>query len=375
MTLSVQRSVREELPRPETQPRRAPARRALIVWALCMVAASLPCVGLAGCGPAPQTPGGSDDPSPPAGGLGTVRLVVRLPDRDVPAARLVPAATRLLRVTVTATDISPAIMKDFPLDAGHGGTQTLQVSVPSGTGRTVDVEAFDDSSPTRNLLAQASTTVDVIAAQITQCSVTLQPEGSIFPTVSATAMPATCLIGEIVTFGGSASDSDGAIALYEWDMEDDGTYDWSSTTGPGTTHTYSTVGTHTARLRVTDNDGLQSTATVTVAVSDGTERLSVSPTLLSFRDDLVRLTLVVDDLASSPGTPLNWSITESIGWIECSVTSGSITNGGQQEVEVVCDRSSLVAGYYEGTFVVSSDSGSAVVTVRCIRTCAAVIVE
>jgi PKD repeat protein len=62
-------------------------------------------------------------------------------------------------------------------------------------------------------------------------------------------------IGEFITFDGSgSSDPDGSIALYEWDWESDGVYDFSAAFS-GAGHAYSAQGYYDVRLRVTDDDG------------------------------------------------------------------------------------------------------------------------
>ena len=70
------------------------------------------------------------------------------------------------------------------------------------------------------------------------------------------------LVGETVTFDGSASYDDGSITSYDWTFGD-------GTTGSGetSTHAYSSAGTFTVTLRVTDNSSDQATdeAIVTVA--------------------------------------------------------------------------------------------------------------
>lgn len=58
-----------------------------------------------------------------------------------------------------------------------------------------------------------------------------------------------------VTFSASASDSDGTVTNYEWDVEGDGVYDVDTGVTPSYTHTYSQVGTYSARVRVRDNGG------------------------------------------------------------------------------------------------------------------------
>ncbi|MCI5209651.1 MAG: PKD domain-containing protein, partial [Candidatus Electrothrix sp. ATG2] len=60
-----------------------------------------------------------------------------------------------------------------------------------------------------------------------------------------------------------STDSDGTIVSYEWDFGDNGT-----STAPNPSHIYNDVGTFTASLTVTDNDGFTDTTTVEVMVSD-----------------------------------------------------------------------------------------------------------
>lgn len=64
------------------------------------------------------------------------------------------------------------------------------------------------------------------------------------------------------------SDIDGNIVLYEWDINGDGLYDWSSTKTGSILVGYPD-GNYTATLRVTDNDGGIDTDTVNICVGAG----------------------------------------------------------------------------------------------------------
>ena len=80
--------------------------------------------------------------------------------------------------------------------------------------------------------------------------------------------PYTDIEGQAVTLDGSGStDSDGSIALYEWDIDNDGTYDYNLTL-PVQSHTYAQNGTYTIKLRVTDDLGATDEATTTATISD-----------------------------------------------------------------------------------------------------------
>ena len=71
-----------------------------------------------------------------------------------------------------------------------------------------------------------------------------------------------------VTFDASGStDGDGTIEQYEWDMENDGTFEITDG-GPIQIVVYDSGSIHTVVVRVTDNDGLQDTASADVDVNN-----------------------------------------------------------------------------------------------------------
>ncbi len=87
------------------------------------------------------------------------------------------------------------------------------------------------------------------------------------PTIeSASASPNSGGAPLNVSFSGSAYDSEGSISEYAWDFENDGTFDFTSASSASTSHTYTTEGFYTARLRVTDNFGDTSSAFVGINV-------------------------------------------------------------------------------------------------------------
>ncbi|MBA7468497.1 hypothetical protein ES707_03748 [subsurface metagenome] len=76
--------------------------------------------------------------------------------------------------------------------------------------------------------------------------------------------PYTGFVGEAITFNSSGSyDVDGIIVEYRWDFGDESGYYY----GENQAHTYSETGTFLITLRVTDNEGLEDTASTLCSVS------------------------------------------------------------------------------------------------------------
>ncbi len=95
--------------------------------------------------------------------------------------------------------------------------------------------------------------------------VTVRPPNS--PPSANAGANASVLVGTKVSFNGIAYDIDGSIVMYEWDFDGDGTWDWSSTSSGVANHTYTTIGTYVAKLRVKDNDGATTIASRTITVN------------------------------------------------------------------------------------------------------------
>jgi PKD repeat protein len=82
------------------------------------------------------------------------------------------------------------------------------------------------------------------------------------PSASFTASPTSGEVPLKVNFDASGSlDPDGSISSYWWDFGDGAT-----SSGVKISHTYTKVGTYTAKLTVTDNDGAADMATRTITV-------------------------------------------------------------------------------------------------------------
>jgi PKD repeat protein len=238
-----------------------------------------------------------------------------LPLRSDDHGNTAGTATRLASTTASGVSTlsgagiihSAADIDVFSFAAG-AGTMTVQVS-PAARSANLDVgiELRDSSG---NLLASAAPT-DNMAASVSvnaaagtyylsvrstgrgdwstgygtygsvgeySISGSVPAPASQAPSAVLSASTTSGVVPLVVDFSASGSaDADGTIVSYEWNFGD-------STTASGvtTSKTYSTAGTYTASLKVTDNSGLATvksvtiTATTTAPVISGTSTMSVA---------------------------------------------------------------------------------------------------
>ncbi|MFC6976209.1 PKD domain-containing protein [Halomicroarcula sp. GCM10025709] len=106
---------------------------------------------------------------------------------------------------------------------------------------------------------------DGTTTSLTETVTVSEPNQS--PSAAFSYDPSSPVAGESVTFDATGSgDGDGTVDEYAWDWDDDGNYE-ATTSEPTTSHTYSTTGTRSVTLRVTDDDGATATTSQTVTVS------------------------------------------------------------------------------------------------------------
>jgi len=127
------------------------------------------------------------------------------------------------------------------------------------------------------------------------------------PTATVNASPSNGPAPLLVNFTCTGIDTDGTIALYEWDFEGDGIFDFNSPTSGNTTHTYTTVGTFNALCRVTDNDGLIGTAnTINTVIRLGPPGSPSAEATASPTDGNAPLTVYFSGNATDDGNIVQW---------------------------------------------------------------------
>jgi PKD repeat protein len=164
--------------------------------------------------------------------------------------------------TATAADADGSIAKyewdfenDGEFDLDSGTTPTANHVYPSSGTFTCLVRVTDDGNPGLT----ASATVDVTANANQPPAVTLDSE------VTEGKGPLT------VIFTAAGSDPDGTITKYEWDFDNDGTFETDTGTTPTAQHVYPVAAEidegHTCRVRVTDDGTPDLTATAARSIT------------------------------------------------------------------------------------------------------------
>ena len=135
------------------------------------------------------------------------------------------------------------------------GFQDLTSSITvQADGNEVDMYVAQDSATTGDAFY-----ID----QVSLAAASSPTPGNTPPTASFTASTTTPAIGQTVTFTDTSTDPGGSIALREWDLDGNGSFE---TTGLNPSRSYATAGDVTVSLRVTDNGGAPATTTKVIAV-------------------------------------------------------------------------------------------------------------
>ncbi len=90
------------------------------------------------------------------------------------------------------------------------------------------------------------------------------------PSASFTWLPATPTVGQSVSLVSSSTDPSSTIDTFAWDLAGAGQF---APGGPATTTSFATTGPHLVRLRVSDGNGLSSTASETIDVAAAPPKL------------------------------------------------------------------------------------------------------
>jgi len=119
-------------------------------------------------------------------------------------------------------------------------------------------------------------------------------------------------------------------------------------------------GNYNARINVTSNGGVKTVPIAMVVQNPNAPQLSVSTQYLDFDS----VTSSREITISNTGTgSLSWSLADDQPWILASPTSGNISTGGNAQVLVSVDRSSLPIQSYNGNINVASNGGSSLVAI------------
>jgi PKD repeat protein len=89
------------------------------------------------------------------------------------------------------------------------------------------------------------------------------------PLAQMSFSPAAPVTGQPVTFSASATDQDGSVANYQWDLDGDGVFEANTGTTPSATRTYLTARSFTVFVKASDNDGGAGFGTTAVTVVAG----------------------------------------------------------------------------------------------------------
>jgi len=203
-------------------------------------------------------------------------------------------------VQVAALDASEHVVQGFTgaiglalEPASNGGTLSGGTPINAVNGiATFPSLSVDKAGTGYTLRATASGLTDATSSTF---NVTPPPNQSPVAAFTASCPTLTC------SFTDQSSDPDGTIATWDWDFGDGST----PVTTRNPSHTYSTGGSYTVTLTVTDNQGAPNTVTHSVAPSQPNQ-----PPTAAFTASCPTLTCSFSDQSSDPdGSVTSWQWT------------------------------------------------------------------
>ncbi len=176
-----------------------------------------------------------------------------LPTLSVAASPTSAPTGTPITFTASATDPDPGgSIAAYALDLDGDGS--FETPGPSGT-RSFSVPG------TYTVRAQATDNAGDV--QVAASQVTIENRA---PGVSLSATPAATAVNRPVTLAAGASDPDGSVAGFAFDLNGDNAFELNTGVAPTTTTRFTSVGSKTVRVRATDDRGAAGIGQATVLV-------------------------------------------------------------------------------------------------------------
>jgi PKD repeat protein len=165
------------------------------------------------------------------------------------------------------TDLESTSLVEYGTTTAYGSASTLDSTL--ATVHSVGLSGLSSYTQYNyRVISMASSYNESASANHTFTTSNASPEISEF-----SAYPTSGYATLNVQFSATATDSDGYIASHEWDFDGDGAYDMDTGTTATANNSYSSAGTFSARVRVTDNGGASAVSSpVTITVSTYTNQ-------------------------------------------------------------------------------------------------------